>query len=127
LGAAAGYGILKGEDVAVSAAQKKIWGKEYIAGPWEGIKLMGGAAATTSKGWNPLAGEWGDWSKWGDVWKAATGKYEEVKEGKRVEEVSKTENFNININTINTQATDGAELAGELKKQARRTGKKKSP
>ncbi len=42
-------------------------------------------------------------------------------------EVSKTENFNININTINTQATDGAELAGELKKQARRTGKRKSP
>jgi hypothetical protein len=67
LGASAGAGILKMEDVAGSAAQKKIWGKEYIAGPWEGLKLMGAAAATTSKGWNPFAGEWGDWSKWGDV------------------------------------------------------------
>ncbi|HUU57429.1 MAG TPA: phage tail tape measure protein [bacterium] len=42
-------------------------------------------------------------------------------------EVSKTENVTVNINTVNTKAADGATLANELKAQARRTGKKKSP
>ncbi|MGD8719597.1 MAG: phage tail tape measure protein [Candidatus Zixiibacteriota bacterium] len=118
------------DDFILKKAQKGLFGKEYVAGFGERTKMFGKAAWETGKAWNPLAGSWGvseeSRKAWRDVYLTETFRTEQVREEK-AKEVSKTENLTININNVNTQAKDGAALASELKKQARRTGKRKSP
>jgi TP901 family phage tail tape measure protein len=118
------------DDFLLSRAQKGLFGKEYIAGFGERTKMFGKAAWETGKAWDPLAGKWGyseEMGKaWRNVWLTETFRTEKVREEK-AKEVSSSENVTINIDTINTQAKDGAELASELKRQARRAGQRKSP